>query len=66
METTERPRRQSRNANVVTTVWMSDGTQHTVRHRNSMMGFVNEMRRRGWDSRDVVDSMVGMPDSDRV
>jgi hypothetical protein len=62
----ERSEHTNRNSNVVSTVWTSDGEQHTFRHRNTTVGWVRGCERVGVDPRDVVNSQVGMPDSDRV
>lgn len=59
-------RNQGRNANVVTTNTMRDGSEVVVRHRNSFMGWVNATRRMGFNPRDVVSSREGMPESSRV
>ena len=54
------------NANVTSTVWTSDGVQHTFRHRNTVVGWARGCERVGVNPRDVVESMRGMPDTDRV
>lgn len=61
MTATENP-----NRNTVSTVWLEDGTQVTFSHRDTTVGWVNGLRRRGVDPRQVVTGQPGMPDSDRV
>lgn len=56
------------NENTISTVVTKDGAEHIIRHRNTMMGWVNAVRRAGIDTHDVDHdrSHAGMPESSRV
>lgn len=54
------------NTNTVSTVWLSDGTQVSFSHRDTLTGWVNGLKRRGVNPSEVVSSQSGLPESDRV
>ena len=56
----------NQNSTVTVTVTLTDGRQMVIRHRNSLMGYVNSLRRRGIDPNEVVSSVDGLPESTRV
>lgn len=56
----------NRNSNVTCTVTLTNGTEVTFTHRNTLNGWVNGLKRRGVDPRDVVESVEGLPESSRV
>lgn len=54
------------NRNVVSTVTLADGRTMAFQHRDSLGGWVNGLARRGVSPSEVVDSMRGLPETDRV
>lgn len=54
------------NLNTVSTVWLSDGRRVSFEHRDTTVGWVNGLKRRGVDPRQVVKGCPGLPEEDRV
>jgi hypothetical protein len=50
----------NRNANVLTALTLTSGTEVTLRHRNSLVGFANALSRKGLTAADVTDSRCGL------
>jgi len=56
----------NRNSNLLSTVTLTDGTEVTFTHRNTLTGWVNALQRRGVDPRQVVGQVAGLPESARL
>lgn len=54
------------NTNRTNTVTLTDGSQVTFTFRNTTVGWVNALTRRGVDPRQVVECVEGLPESARV